>query len=215
MARVIGPVCKLCRREGEKLFLKGGRCLSPKCAIEKRAYAPGQHGQSGQFKRSRSSDYSLQLREKQKARRIYGVLEKQFRRYFTIAQRSKGLTGAMLLTILEIRLDNVVYRLGLAESRPQARQLVQHGHLDVNGVRTDTPAKLVKAGDVISIHAASQRTSYFKTMAKELEERPAAPKWLSVDPAGLSGRVLHLPSREEIDLSLNEQLIVEYYSRRL
>jgi small subunit ribosomal protein S4 len=195
--------------------LKGGRCLSPKCAIEKRAYAPGQHGQSGQFKRSRSSDYSLQLREKQKARRIYGVLEKQFRRYFTIAQRSKGLTGAMLLTILESRLDNVVYRMGLAESRPQARQLVQHGHLDVNGVRTDTPAKLVKAGDVISVHASSRRTSYFKTMAKELEERPAAPKWLSVDPAGLSGRVLHLPSREEIDLSLNEQLIVEYYSRRL
>lgn len=215
MARVIGPVCKLCRREGEKLFLKGGRCLSPKCAIEKRAYAPGQHGQSGQFKRSRSSDYSLQLREKQKARRIYGVLEKQFRRYFTIAQRSKGLTGAMLLTILESRLDNVVYRMGLAESRAQARQLVQHGHLDVNGVRTDTPAKLVKAGDVISVHASSRRTSYFKTMAKELEERPAAPKWLSVDPAGLSGRVLHLPSREEIDLSLNEQLIVEYYSRRL
>ena len=215
MARVIGPVCKLCRREGEKLFLKGGRCLSPKCAIEKRAYAPGQHGQSGQFKRSRSSDYSLQLREKQKARRIYGVLEKQFRRYFTIAQRSKGLTGAMLLTILESRLDNVVYRMGLAESRAQARQLAQHGHLDVNGVRTDTPAKLVKAGDVISVHASSRRTSYFKTMAKELEERPAAPKWLSVDPAGLSGRVLHLPSREEIDLSLNEQLIVEYYSRRL
>jgi len=215
MARVIGPVCKLCRREGEKLFLKGGRCLSPKCAIEKRAYAPGQHGQSGQFKRSRSSDYSLQLREKQKARRIYGVLEKQFRRYFTIAQRSKGLTGAMLLTILESRLDNVVYRMGLAESRPQARQLVQHGHLDVNGVRTDTPAKLVKASDVISVHASSRRSSYFKTMAKELEERPAAPKWLSVDPAGLSGRVLHLPSREEIDLSLNEQLIVEYYSRRL
>jgi len=215
MARVIGPVCKLCRREGEKLFLKGGRCLSPKCAIEKRAYAPGQHGQSGQFKRSRSSDYSLQLREKQKARRIYGVLEKQFRRYFTIAQRSKGLTGAMLLTILESRLDNVVYRMGWAESRAQARQLVQHGHLDVNGVRTGVPAKLVKAGDIVSVRASSRKSPYFKTLAKELEERPAAPKWLSVDPAGLSGRVLHLPSREEIDLSLNEQLIVEYYSRRL
>jgi len=215
MARVIGPVCKLCRREGEKLFLKGARCLSPKCAIEKRAYAPGQHGQSGQFKRSRSSDYSLQLREKQKARRIYGVLERQFRRYFALAQRSKGLTGAMLLTILESRLDNVVYRMGLAESRAQARQLVQHGHLDVNGVRTGVPARLVKAGDVISVHASSRRASYFKTLAQELEERPAAPKWLSVDPAGLSGHVLHLPSREEIDLSLNEQLIVEYYSRRL
>jgi small subunit ribosomal protein S4 len=215
MARVIGPVCKLCRREGEKLFLKGARCLSPKCAIEKRAYAPGQHGQSGQFRRNRSSDYSLQLREKQKARRIYGVLEQQFRRYFTIAQRSKGLTGAMLLTILESRLDNVVYRIGLAESRAQARQLVQHGHLDVNGVRTDTPAKLVKAGDIISVRATSRKAPYFKTLAKEMEERPTAPKWLSVDPAGLSGRVLHVPSREEIDLSLNEQLIVEYYSRRL
>jgi small subunit ribosomal protein S4 len=215
MAREIGPVCKLCRREGEKLFLKGNRCLSPKCALEKRAYAPGQHGQSGQFKRSRSSDYSLQLREKQKARRIYGVLEKQFRRYFQIAQRSKGLTGATLLTILESRLDNVVYRMGIAESRAQARQLVQHGHFDVNGVRTDTPAKLVKAGDLISIHASSRDASYFKTLAKELQDRPAAPQWLSVDSAELACRVLRLPAREEIDLSLNEQLIVEYYSRRL
>ena len=215
MARMIGPVCKLCRREGEKLFLKGSRCVSPKCAIEKRAYAPGQHGQSGQFKRSRSSDFSVQLREKQKARRIYGVLEKQFRRYFTLAQRSKGLTGATLLMILESRLDNVVYRLGLAESRAQARQLVQHGHFDVNGTRTDTPAKLLKAGDVVSLHPSSRDTTYFKALAKDMENRPASPQWLSVDPAGLSGRVLHLPSREELDLSLNEQLIVEYYSRRL
>lgn len=215
MARMIGPVCKLCRREGEKLFLKGSRCVSPKCAIEKRAYAPGMHGQSGQFRRSRSSDYSVQLREKQKARRIYGVLEKQFRRYFTLAQRSKGLTGATLLMILEIRLDNVVYRMGLAESRPQARQLVQHGHLDVNGVRTNTPAHLLKAGDVVSLHPSSRDTAYFKTLAKDMENRPASPQWLSVDPVGLSGRVLHLPSREELDLSLNEQLIVEYYSRRL
>jgi len=214
MARVIGPVCKLCRREGEKLFLKGGRCLSPKCAIERRAYAPGQHGQSGQFKRSRSSDYSVQLREKQKARRMYGVLERQFRRYFTLAQRSKGLTGAMLLQILESRLDNVVYRMGLAESRALARQLVQHGHFDVNGQRTDTPSKLVKTGDIVSVHESSRNVSYFKMLAK-VEDRPATPQWLSVDLAGLSGRVLHLPSREEIDLSLNEQLIVEYYSRRL
>jgi small subunit ribosomal protein S4 len=196
------------------LFLKGSRCLSPKCAIERRAYAPGQHGQSGQFRRSRSSDYSVQLREKQKARRIYGVLERQFRRYFTLAQRSKGLTGAMLLQILESRLDNVVYRMGLAESRAQARQLVQHGHLDVNGQRTDTPSKLVKMGDIISVHESSRNASYFKTLAK-IEDQPAAPQWLSVDLGGLSGRVLHLPSREEIDLSLNEQLIVEYYSRRL
>ena len=215
MAREIGPMCKLCRREGEKLFLKGSRCLSPKCAIEKRSYAPGQHGQSGQFKRSRSSDYSLQLREKQKARRVYGVLEKQFRRYFMIAQRSKGLTGAMLLMLLESRLDNIVYRMGMAESRAQARQLVQHGHFEVNGVRADTPARLVKAGDVVSVCASSRNAPYFKVLAKEPENRPVPAKWLSVDLAGLSGHVLHLPAREEIDLALNEQLIVEYYSRRL
>jgi len=214
MARVIGPVCKLCRREGEKLFLKGSRCLSPKCAIERRAYAPGQHGQSGQFRRGRSSDYSVQLREKQKARRIYGVLERQFRRYFSIAQRTKGMTGQVLLQLLESRLDNVVYRMGLAQSRPQARQLVQHGHFDVNGVRTNTPARLVKTGDVVSVRESSRGAQYFKGMAKE-SGVPAAPQWLSIDLAGLSGRVLHLPSREEIDLSLNEQLIVEYYSRRL
>jgi small subunit ribosomal protein S4 len=196
------------------LFLKGARCLSPKCAIERRAYAPGQHGQTSQFKRGRSSDYSVQLREKQKARRIYGVLERQFRRYFVLAQRAKGLTGQVLLQILESRLDNVVYRLGLAESRPQARQLVQHGHLDVNGKRTDAPAKLVKAGDVISVHETSRKTGYFKALVKE-GDAPAAPTWLSADRASLSGHVLHLPSREEIDLSLNEQLIVEYYSRRL
>ena len=214
MARVIGPVCKLCRREGEKLFLKGARCLSPKCAIERRAYAPGQHGQTSQFKRGRLSDYSVQLREKQKARRIYGVLERQFRRYFALAQRAKGLTGQVLLQILESRLDNVVYRMGVAQSRAQARQLVQHGHLDVNGKRTDSPAMLVKAGDVVSVHDASRTAPYFKTLVKD-REAPAAPTWLSVDLASLSGRVLHLPSREEIDLSLNEQLIVEYYSRRL
>ncbi len=215
MARVIGPVCKLCRREGEKLFLKGSRCLSPKCSVEKRNYAPGQHGQSGQFKRSRSSDFSLQLREKQKARRLYGVLERQFRRYFTIAQRSKGLTGATLLVLLESRLDNVVYRMGLATSRPQARQLVQHGHIDVNGVRADVPSRLVKAGDVISVRDSSRKTNYFKTLARESDNWSTLPKWLDADPASLSGRVLHVPSREEIDLSINEQLIVEYYSRRL
>ena len=136
MARTIGPVCKLCRREGEKLFLKGARCLSPKCAIERRGYAPGQHGKTSQFKRGRSTDYLNQLREKQKARRIYGVLEAQFRRYYELAQRSKGVTGAMLLSLLESRLDNVVFRLGLATSRAQARQLVAHGHIDVNGRRT-------------------------------------------------------------------------------
>ncbi len=215
MARVIGPVCKLCRREGEKLFLKGSRCLSPKCAVERRTYAPGQHGQSGQFKRSRSSDFSLQLREKQKARRLYGVLERQFRRYFTLARRSTGLTGATLLTLLESRLDNVVYRMGLAESRPQARQLVQHGHIEVNGVRTDIPAKLVRAGDVIAVRPSSRKTGYFKMLSQDTGNWPTVAKWLEMDPASLTGRVMHLPSREEIDLSINEQLIVEYYTRRL
>jgi len=213
MARTIGPVCKLCRREGEKLFLKGNRCLSPKCAIERRAYAPGQHGASGQYRRGRASDYSLQLREKQKARRIYGVLERQFRRYFRMALRSKGMTGSMLLIILERRLDNVVYRAGFADSRPQARQLVQHGHIDINGYRANTPSMLVKAGDVMSIHPASRKTRYFKDLASDMKDRPSASQWLSVDPDSLSVRVLKLPVREEIELPLNEQLIVEYYSR--
>ena len=216
MARTIGPVCKLCRREGEKLFLKGARCLSPKCAIERRCYAPGQHGRTAQFKRGRgrSTDYLLQLREKHKARRIYGVMERQFRRYFSIALRSKGLTGAMLLQMLESRLDNVVYRLGLATSRGQARQLVQHGHVDVNGHRLDAPSYMVKAGDVISVRPSSRRRGYFKTLAQELEDRQAiVPRWLSVDPSQLAGRVLALPSREDIDIKLNERLIVEYYSR--
>jgi small subunit ribosomal protein S4 len=217
MARTIGPVCKLCRREGEKLFLKGARCMSPKCAIERRGYAPGQHGKTGQFRRrgrSRSTDYLLQLREKQKARRIYGVMERQFRRYFSIALRSKGLTGATLLQMLERRLDNVVYRLGFAASRAQARQLVQHGHVDVNGRRLDAPSHLVKAGDVVSVHPASQKRAYFKTLSQELADRSGSlPHWLSTDATQFSGRVLALPSREDIDVKLNEQLIVEYYSR--
>ena len=216
MARTIGPVCKLCRREGEKLFLKGARCLSPKCAIERRGYAPGQHGKSGQFKRgrARSTDYLLQLREKQKARRIYGVMERQFRRYFDMALRSKGLTGVMLLQMLENRLDNVVYRLGLASSRAQARQLVQHGHVDVNGQRLDAPSHLVKVGDAIAVHASSQQVAYFKNLAKELPDRSAGvPRWLSLDSAQMSGRVLAQPGREDINVKLDEQLIVEYYSR--
>ena len=212
MARTIGPVCKLCRREGEKLFLKGARCLSPKCAIERRGYAPGQHGKTGQFKRGRSTDYLNQLREKQKARRIYGVLEAQFRRYYEIALRSKGVTGAMLLTLLESRLDNVVYRLGLATSRAQARQLVQHGHIDVNGRRTKSPSYLTRAGDMVSVHPTSQKDTYFKSVQKEVAEF-VPPKWLSLDAAQLSGKVMNRPGRDEIDLTLNEQLIVEYYSR--
>ena len=212
MARTIGPVCKLCRREGEKLFLKGARCLSPKCAIERRGYAPGQHGKTSQFKRGRSTDYLNQLREKQKARRIYGVLEAQFRRYYSVALKSKGVTGAMLLSLLESRLDNVVFRLGLATSRAQARQLVAHGHIDVNGRRTKAPSYLCKAGDAISVHAASLKSPYFKNVQKEVAEY-VPPKWLSFDSSQLSGKVITRPSREEIDLTLNEQLIVEYYSR--
>ena len=212
MARHIGPVCKQCRREGEKLFLKGERCLTAKCAIDRRAYAPGMHGRESQFRRRRQSEYALQLREKQKARRIYGVLERQFRRYFQEAERRKGLTGANLLTILESRLDNVVYRLGFADSRAQARQLICHGHFNRNGRRADIPSMLVEPGDVISVREQSKELAYFKDRAKELERRSVV-DWMSLDAFNMSGRILNLPSREEIDLPLNEQLIVEYYSR--
>ncbi|MBN1317620.1 MAG: 30S ribosomal protein S4 [Anaerolineales bacterium] len=212
MARYTGPSCKQCRREGEKLFLKGARCLSPKCAFERRDYPPGTHGRDARFKRRRASDYSRQLREKQKARRIYGVLEKQFRRYFSLAQKRTGLTGINLLIILESRLDNVIYRLGYAESRAQARQLVQHGHFLVNDRRTNIPSYLVRPGDLITVRPESRRTTYFKGMGQIMDER-RVPRWLQLTPAELSGQVVQLPAREDIDLSLNEQLIVEYYSR--
>jgi small subunit ribosomal protein S4 len=211
MARHTDPVCALCRREGEKLFLKGTRCFSPKCAFERRGYAPGMHGKKAQFRR-KESDYARQLREKQKARRIYGVLERQFRRYFEEALRVKGLTGAALLATLERRLDNVVYRLGFADSRAQARQLVRHGHVTLNGQRADIPSMLVKAGDVISVRERSRQMSHFKSIAETLGERPVPP-WMALDAATLSGRILNLPSRDQIETTLNEQLIVEYYSR--
>ena len=212
MARYTGPVCKLCRREGEKLFLKGSRCLSPKCAIERRAYPPGQHGKRSSFRRSRESDYSKQLREKQKARRIYGVLERQFRRYFKNAQRRPGLTGSNLLAILETRLDNSVYRLGFADSRSQARQLVQHGHFNVNGRRTNIPSFILRPGDQIRVREGSRGKTYFKGMDEIMEDRPV-PEWLSQESAQLSGSVVRLPERSDIDVTLREQLIVEYYSR--
>lgn len=212
MARYTGPVCKLCRREGEKLFLKGSRCLTPKCAIERRPYPPGQHGRDSQFRRGRASDYLLQLREKQKMRRIYGVYERQFSNYFRKAEQRAGLTGTNLLTLLECRLDNVVYRLGLAESRAQARQLVQHGHVMVNNRKTNVPSALVKAGDSVLIRPESTRNNYFKALRQELDER-RVPRWLNLDVKNLSAKVIQLPSREDIDVSLNEQLVVEYYSR--
>jgi small subunit ribosomal protein S4 len=212
MARYTGPVCKLCRREGEKLFLKGARCYSPKCAMERRAYPPGQHGRGSTFRRRRASDYARQLREKQKARRIYGVLERQFRRYYREAQHRHGMTGENMLIILESRLDNVVYRIGFADSRAQARQLVQHGHFDLNGRRTDIPSALVKPGDRISVRQNSRRLNYFKEISAVLEKRDV-PDWIAVEPSQLTGRVLALPTRETIEQSLSEQLIVESYSR--
>lgn len=213
MARYTGPVCKLCRREGEKLFLKGAKCLSPKCPVERRTYPPGQHGRDAQFKRGRGSDYALQLREKQKARRIYGILERQFRRYFREALRRPGLTGSNLLSILETRLDNIVYRLGWADSRAHARQLVMHGHITVNGRRTTIPSYLVRPGDVIGIREGSRKRTYFKELPAYMEDRPPAPEWLDLNPATMEGKVLRTPERRDIDLPLNEQLIVEYYSR--
>lgn len=212
MARYTGPGCKLCRREGQKLFLKGERCMSTKCAMERRPYPPGQHGRETQFRRGRASDYSRQLREKQKIRHIYGVLERQFRRYFKEAVRRKGMTGENLLILLESRLDNVIYRLGFADSRAQARQLVLHGHFWLDGRPNNIPSRLVKPGMRISVRQQSLQKTYFKERAQIMEEQ-SVPAWLSVDLRDLSGRVLSLPSREEIDLPVNEQLIVEYYSR--
>ena len=211
MARYSDSVCKLCRREGEKLFLKGERCFSPKCAFERRPYAGGMHGRQTKFRR-KESDFSLQLRAKQKARRVYGVYERQFRRYFQRAQRQKGLTGTNLLVMLESRLDNVVYRLKFADSRAQARQLVRHGHLDVNGSKTDIPSFLVKPGDVISVRELSRQKADFKEMPQVLDGGQV-PAWLSLDAAGLTGTVVATPSRDDIGVTLNEQLIVEFYSR--
>jgi len=212
LARYTGPVCRLCRREGEKLFLKGSRCLTPKCSIERRSYPPGEHGRDSQFRRGRASDYLLQLREKQKARRIYGIFERQFSRYFERAEQRVGLTGTNLLVILESRLDNVVYRLGIGSSRAQARQLVRHGHIMLNGRKTNVPSALVAPGDAITIRPESLQRSYFRTLRQEIDDRQV-PRWLSLDANNLSANVLNLPAREDIDVSLNEQLIVEYYSR--
>jgi len=211
LARYTGPVCKLCRREGEKLFLKGERCFTPKCAIEKRGYPPGAHGRRRQFRR-RMSDYGLQLREKQKAKRIYGIMERQFRRYFQEALKVKGLTGATLLQTLERRLDNVVMRLGLADSRSQARQLVTHGHITVNGRKMSVPSYLVNIGDQIGIRPQSRKNGHFAGLSEALDPG-VVPDWLRLDVQEMSGQVLDFPSREQIQEPINEQLVVEYYSR--
>ena len=209
MARYIGPVCRLCRREGMKLFLKGERCYTEKCAIEKRNFAPGQHGKS---RKSKMLGYGIQLREKQKVKRIYGVLEDQFRRYFEQADRTRGITGVTLLQLLERRLDNVIYRLGLSTSRSQARQLVRHGHFLINGKKVDIPSYSLKQGDVVTILGRSQKNTTIEHAIQEVKGR-GIPEWLSFDPSALTGRIVSMPTREQINLPVQEQLIVELYSK--
>ncbi len=208
MARYTGAVCRLCRREGQKLFLKGERCYTDKCGLTRRAYAPGQHGQG----RKKLSGYGLQLREKQKARRYYGVLEGQFRHYFELANKKAGVTGENLLAILESRLDNVVYRLGFGTSRPEARQLVRHGHFTVNGKKVNIPSYLVKVGDVIAIKEESKSSEKIKNVI-EITASRIVPKWLDLDNNTLTGKVVAVAEREDIDLPLEEHLIVELYSK--
>lgn len=212
MARYIGPVCRLCRREGEKLFLKGDRCFSPKCSIDRRAYPPGQQGRQAQWRRRRESDFGAQLRAKQKARRVYGILERQFRRYYKQALKTRGLTGFTLLQILESRLDNVIYRMGFASSRAQARQLVTHGHFNVNDRRTDVPSMSIKPGDRIEIRESSRKKPFFEDLPALAKDR-TSPDWIKRDVEKLTGTVDRPPERAEIDANLNEQLIVEFYSR--
>ena len=209
MARYSGPVCKLCRREGTKLFLKGTRCVSDKCAIERRNYPPGEHGRR---RGRRPSDYNIQLREKQKVKRIYGVFERQFRKYFKEAAQRRGITGAALLVTLERRLDNIVYRMGLALSRPHARQVIRHGHIQVNGSRVDIPSYQGSQGDIISVAAGSQKNTEIM-MAVANAASGQTPAWLMVDHDALKGTVSQLPTREDIDMEIQEQLIVELYSK--
>ncbi|HHW00728.1 MAG TPA: 30S ribosomal protein S4 [Clostridiaceae bacterium] len=208
MARYTEASCRLCRREGEKLFLKGERCYTNKCAISRRAYAPGQHGQQ----RKKQSEYGLQLREKQKARRFYGILESQFRKYFEMATKRKGVTGENLLQILESRLDNVVYRLGLATSRPEARQLVRHGHFSVNGKKVNIPSYLLEPGDIVAVRDKFKDSQKLKDIL-DIAGGRTVPKWLEFDAENLVGKVVTLPAREDIDLPVSEHLIVELYSK--
>ena len=208
MARYTGPACKLCRREGKKLYLKGERCTSGKCALDRRSTAPGQHGAA----KKKMGEYGVQLREKQATRRYYGVLEKQFKNYYEEAARKEGMTGENLLILLERRLDNVVFRMGLAESHRDARQLVLHAHFTLNGKKVNIPSILVKPGDVISVKESSRDSAKIKALAEALESK-TAPKWLDVDKTTLTAKVVSFPAREDIDFDFNEQLIVELYSK--
>jgi len=208
VARYTGPLCRVCRREGDKLFLKGDRCFTEKCSVERRKYPPGQHGQ----RRTKISDYGIQLREKQKTRKSYGIFEKQFRIYFHEAERRKGTTGELLLQLLERRLDNAAFRMGFAINRREARQFITHGHFTVNGRAVSIPSYLVKAGDVIEVREKSRKIPSLADNMSRLENR-GIPAWVEVDSASFKGKVLHIPSREEMQLPVQEQLIVELYSK--
>lgn len=208
MARYTGPACKLCRREGKKLFLKGDRCYTGKCALERRSYAPGQHGQN----RKKTSEYGMQLRAKQTARRYYGLSESQFHKYFVMAERKAGVTGSNLLQLCESRLDNVVYTAGFASSRAQARQLVNHAHFTVNGNKVDIPSYLLKAGDVVAVKETSKTSEDFKNIVEANSGRPV-PQWLDVNKDAMQAKVVKLPEREDIATPVEEHLIVEFYSK--
>lgn len=209
MARYTDSVCRQCRREGMKLFLKGDRCFSAKCAVTKRHTPPGQHGQA---RARKMSEYGIQLREKQKCRRAYGVLESQFRKYYTMASNMRGVTGENMLGLLERRLDNVIYRLGLADSRPQARQLVNHGHFRIDGKKVDIASYLVKPGQTITVRDRSRDMDHLKELREQGAAKPI-PKWLDLDAANLVGKIVAMPQRDDIDLTIEEHLIVEYYSK--
>ncbi|MGB9715056.1 MAG: 30S ribosomal protein S4 [Thermodesulfovibrionales bacterium] len=208
MARYTGPLCRICRREGEKLFLKGDRCYTEKCSVDRRKYPPGQHGQGYR----KLSDYGTQLREKQKVRNTYGLLEREFRRYFEEAKRKKGITGEVLLQLLESRLDNIVYRMGFASNRRKARQLVNHGHFLVNGKRVTLPSYEIKSGDIIEVNESSRDIPEIADSLSKAVHR-GIPPWVEVDSENMRGKVLHIPAREEIQLPVKEQLIVELYSK--
>ena len=208
MARYIGALCRICRREGEKLFLKGDRCYTEKCAVERRKYPPGQHGQGYR----KLSDYGFQLREKQKVRKMYGLLERQFRRYFYEAERRKGITGELLLQLIESRLDTIVFRMGFAPNRRRARQLVRHGHILLNGKKVNLPSYSVKGGDIVEIKESGRDNPEIIDSISKSEHR-GIPAWVEVDGANFKGKVLHIPSRDDIQLPVQEQLIVELYSK--